>query len=81
MIINVKVDENLFSSQDTENAMEELAWNLVERLEKLGFEGTDACLLTSLSEYGFIWKRVGCEYSIVYSCSTHESVGIFDWSS
>lgn len=88
MIINVKVDENLFSAQDVQDviqefaqdAMEELAWKLIERLEKLGFEGTDACLLTSLSDYGFIWNRVGHEYSIIYGCSTCDKFGVFDWS-
>lgn len=31
--------------------------NTVNKLERAGYEGTDACLETSLFEYGLIWKN------------------------
>ena len=38
----------------------------IEKLEKLGYSGCDACLATSLFEYGMAWKRENNEVLFIY---------------
>ena len=44
--------------------------NTIPKLEKLGFEGPDACLATSLFEYGLAWKTEGNETMFIHAVST-----------
>ena len=43
--------------------------NSIEKLEALGFEGSDACLETSLYEYGLIWLKGETETLFIYGVS------------
>ena len=40
--------------------------NTIKKLEVLGFEGSDACLETSLFEYGLIWLKGEKETLFIY---------------
>jgi hypothetical protein len=45
-------------------------------LEAQGYKGMDACLATSLFEYGLIWRDIGDEFIFIYN---HPSIsGSFD---
>lgn len=44
--------------------------NTIDKLEKAGFEGPDACLMISLFEYGLAWKKDGDEILFIYGIKT-----------
>jgi hypothetical protein len=42
----------------------------IEKLEKAGFEGADACLMISLFEYSLAWKKEEKETLFIYGIKT-----------
>lgn len=49
--------------------------NSISKLEKLGFVGTDACLRTSLSEYGLAWLVMDTETLFIYGTGCIVDIG------
>ena len=45
--------------------------NTIPKLEKHGYSGTDACLATSLFEYGLAWKEENNQIEFIYGISVN----------
>ena len=47
--------------------------NTISKLEKHGYAGIDACLATSLFEYGMAWKEENNQIEFIYGISVNDT--------